>query len=217
MKDEKPVLAIETSGELCNVALYYSDSKYVQTSVKIGRSHSRLMLSVIKQLNLLTQNEISEIKHIALSIGPGSFTGLRIGLAAAKALSYGIGCRIIPVSTFEAMAYQIAPFMREEEIFGLVNKVNTFEVYYARFQKTKNSIKFVTPVEVVKQKEFNAPPGERVFGNINLPETEVEKIIFAPSAVVIAALSIREDYYEAEADPDLLEPMYIKDFSINIK
>lgn len=217
MKNEKPVLAIETSGDFCNVAVYYNENKYVQTSVKIGRSHSKLILIIIKQLHNLTGTKISDVKHIALSIGPGSFTGLRIGLAAAKALSYGADRPIVPVSTFEAMANQIAPFIPEGESFGLVNKVNTFEVYYARFQKTKNSVKFVSQVTVVKQSEFPAPAGERVFGNLELPGAQVEKIVFSPSAVTIAALSNTEDPEAEYVDPDLLEPVYIKDFNINIK
>ncbi len=217
MKTELPILAIETSGELCSVALYFNESKYVETSLKIGRSHSRLILSVIKKLLSLADADIKTLRYIAVSIGPGSFTGLRIGLAAAKGLAFGADCRVVPVPTFDAMGLQISKLLREGEMFHLVNKVNAKELYTAKFQKIENNIKFVTGVGVVSQSEFKSAPEERVFGNIDLPGIAVEKIVFSPSAITIASLSLKAEEEGKLVDQDLLEPFYVKDFNVIIR
>ena len=89
MIDNKPILSIETSGSLCSSSLFFSDEKYFLSSTNLKNSHSENLFNQIEFL--FDQAEISRdnIGSIAVSGGPGSFTGLRIGMAAAKGIASG--------------------------------------------------------------------------------------------------------------------------------
>ena len=94
---------------------------------------------------LITQDDL---KMIAVSDGPGSFTGLRIGMSAAKGMADALSIPIIPVPTFEALALQISSFLDENEIV-IANKINRDEVYFAKFQIKMNSFIFTEELKIL--------------------------------------------------------------------
>ena len=85
-----PLLAIETSDNICSACIYFNDEKYFSTKVILKHSHSEKIFDVID--SVISQSGIlkNEVKSIAVSAGPGSFTGLRIGMAAAKGFSQAL-------------------------------------------------------------------------------------------------------------------------------
>ena len=101
------ILTLESSAKPASVAVYSDGAllgMYFQNS---GLTHSRTLLvmaeSLLKNLDLKT----GDIGLIAVAYGPGSFTGVRIGVAAAKGLAFGLGIPVCGVSSLEAMAYQV--------------------------------------------------------------------------------------------------------------
>lgn len=98
----KPLLAIETTGTYCSVALVYDEHCFYRQSDR-KRSHADELLSTID--NLLNQAELSlaDCAGIAVNIGPGSFTGIRIGIAVAQGLSFGADITTCAVSSLQAM------------------------------------------------------------------------------------------------------------------
>jgi tRNA threonylcarbamoyladenosine biosynthesis protein TsaB len=96
---------------------------------------------------------------VAVSSGPGSFTGLRIGMSAAKGIAFGADLPIIPVPTFEALALQIASGLNEGTNFVIANKVNVEELYYAKFKVTGNSFIFTENLGIISKEDLdiNAP------------------------------------------------------------
>ena len=93
-------LAIDTSTDICSVSLY-NDSKY-KTLVKKGiKDHSEYLPVFVK--TLLKNNSI-KIDFIALNIGPGSFTGLKVGSSFSKGLAMALNIPIVPVKSFDALS-----------------------------------------------------------------------------------------------------------------
>ena len=96
-------LAIDTSTNICSAAFYYKSNIDTLKEIDV-KEHSKHLPIMCKNL---VKNNIKEIDFIALSIGPGSYSGLKIGCSFAKGLAFSINKPIVPVSTFEGMNNQI--------------------------------------------------------------------------------------------------------------
>lgn len=99
------ILAIDTASLVSSVALVSQESLLGEITLKTRKTHSERLMPYI--LDLLEKAEVSkeDLTAVAVSIGPGSFTGLRIGLATAKALAFALKIEIIGVPTLAAMAF----------------------------------------------------------------------------------------------------------------
>ena len=122
-----PILAIETSGNLCSAAILIDNQKYSESKVNKKNIHSEILFELIADSLSKLKLTIANINSVAVSEGPGSFTGLRIGMAAAKGIADGAGIPIIAVPTFDALAFEIASYMNGEEDFCIANKANRDE------------------------------------------------------------------------------------------
>jgi tRNA threonylcarbamoyladenosine biosynthesis protein TsaB len=100
-------LALDTATRVCSVAVVRDQEILAAYDVTMGLTHSESLLPQIDQLFARTGLAKTAIEKIAVSIGPGSFTGLRIGLAAAEAMAYAWHCPICGVNTLKALAYNI--------------------------------------------------------------------------------------------------------------
>lgn len=98
------ILAIDTASSVSSVAVAREGKLEAEVSVEAGHTHSETLLSHIEGALAFAGVEKSALSGVAVSIGPGSFTGLRIGLATAKALAYGLGVPLVGVSTLAALA-----------------------------------------------------------------------------------------------------------------
>ena len=100
-------LALDTATGVCTVGLVQDRHVLVEYDISVGLTHSEGLMPQLDQMFSRTGIKKEEIDRIAVSIGPGSFTGLRIGLAAAEAMAYAWQCGICGVNTLLAMAYNI--------------------------------------------------------------------------------------------------------------
>ena len=106
------ILALDTSTEACSVALQIGNETIAQYADE-PRSHSRLLMPMVQQVLAEAQIKVNQLDAIGVSIGPGSFTGLRIGFAAVQGMAYGADIPVTPVSTLELIA---ATFRRQQNI-----------------------------------------------------------------------------------------------------
>ena len=220
MTEDKPFLAIETSESLCSSAVYFSDKKYFQSVLKDKNTHAEKLMGAIEFSLNSAGTKIKDLEAISVSSGPGSFTGLRIGMSVAKGLALGAGLPIIPVPTFEAMAMQISEYLNEGSEFIIANKVNSEEIYYARFQVNANKTIFVDNLQVLKKADIEVKKGILQFGNVFLDKNnEIRDIrnIISPDAVHIALWAKRYGMKLATYDYDYLEPEYLKNFIVKAK
>ncbi|MCL1996992.1 MAG: tRNA (adenosine(37)-N6)-threonylcarbamoyltransferase complex dimerization subunit type 1 TsaB [Defluviitaleaceae bacterium] len=126
------ILAIDTSGGTCSVALVNNKGIIGEYTVNNGLTHSVNLMPVIDNLLTSTNHKLNQIERIALSTGPGSFTGLRIGAACAKALAHSQNIGVIEVPTTDALAYNI---MEEKSLIVPImdaRREQVYTAYYAR-------------------------------------------------------------------------------------
>lgn len=100
-----PILALDTATLVSSVAIAAQDQVYAELTLQTRLTHSEIIMPHIKQVLEMAKLEKTVIQAIAVSIGPGSFTGLRIGLATAKSMAYALGIPIVGVPTLAALAY----------------------------------------------------------------------------------------------------------------
>lgn len=109
------ILLIETATEVCSVALVEDGVILSQKESTIPNVHSTHLTVFIEDL-LNNQSEKFKLNAVAVSIGPGSYTGLRIGLSVAKGLCYSMGIPLIAISTLQALALGATQLIAEDEI-----------------------------------------------------------------------------------------------------
>ena len=97
-------LAIETSASLGSVALFEANTVLAEQSLELGRQHGQSLIPTIQQLLSNCGKQPRDLELIAVSIGPGSYTGLRVGVVCAKTLAYAANCRLTAVDTLQAVA-----------------------------------------------------------------------------------------------------------------
>ena len=125
------ILSIESSAKAASVAVTEDGALVSQYWQASGLTHSRTLLSMAEALLENLELKISDIDAIAIAKGPGSFTGVRIGVAAAKGLAWGASLPVCGVSTLEAMAYHLED--REGAIICPVMDARCNQVYNAKF------------------------------------------------------------------------------------
>ncbi|MCB9246998.1 MAG: tRNA (adenosine(37)-N6)-threonylcarbamoyltransferase complex dimerization subunit type 1 TsaB [Flavobacteriales bacterium] len=95
------ILAIETSGSVCSTALFEGSELLEVCEIQEENAHSRLLFSLIQDVLALASKTVNDLDAVALSSGPGSYTGLRIGCSAVKGLAYAQQIPVITISSLE--------------------------------------------------------------------------------------------------------------------
>lgn len=206
--NEKPILAIETSGIVCGAAVYFDNSNFYSNYEVKKHSHAELLFEMIERSVSDAKIDLKDLEAIAVSNGPGSFTGLRIGMSAAKGISIGANLPIIPIPTFEALALQIIDQKKVEESFKIANKVNMDEVYFAEFQITGNSYIFKQELKLLPKESIN--PDQKTFGNAF--EDQINETISAPLPEYVGRWAKNYGSGLVTKEIDYLEPNYLKNF-----
>ena len=101
------ILSIDSSGLVASVAIMEDETMIAEYTVNNKMTHSQTLLPMIDEIFRLTETDKGSIDAIAIAIGPGSFTGLRIGVATAKGLGLALDIPVIRVPTVDALAYNI--------------------------------------------------------------------------------------------------------------
>jgi len=124
------ILGIDTSTKFCNLGLIEDKDVLIEYTINgLKKKHSSILVPAIKDLLKTMDLKTEEINGIAISIGPGSFTGLRIGLCVAKGLCYARSLPLLGITTLDAMAfplkeipYLICPVLesKKDEIYDVV-------------------------------------------------------------------------------------------------
>lgn len=101
------ILAIESSAITASVAILTDSVLTAEYTINYKKTHSQTLLPMIDEICKMTETEPESFDLIAVSIGPGSFTGLRIGAATGKGMALALGKDMVAVPTLEAMAYNV--------------------------------------------------------------------------------------------------------------
>jgi len=224
------ILNIETATEVCSVALANEQGLIGYLENTQGNSHSAALTVLIEKLLLKNNITIQQLDAIAVSMGPGSYTGLRIGVSVAKGICYGADKPLIAVSTLQSMA---SGFIREHlpdnqpcnAWFCPMIDARRLEVYTAFFDDKLNSQSGIT-AEIINKDSFSDILSMRsvfFFGN---GADKCEAIIkqhnakffsgFQTSAKNMTVLSENLFQQKEFVDVAYFEPYYLKDFMATI-
>ena len=101
------ILAFETSAKSCSVALHDGQKLLAESYQNSGLTHSQTLMVMAEDLLKVCGKTAQDVTHVGVAAGPGSFTGVRIGVAAAKGFAWGAELPVYGVSTLDAMARQV--------------------------------------------------------------------------------------------------------------
>ncbi len=102
------ILAIDSATPVAGVALLDEDRLIREVFVNYKKTHSETLMPMVDQLLQDCDKSLGDVTALAITVGPGSFTGLRIGLAAVKGLSLATGIPVVAISTLDVLAHNIA-------------------------------------------------------------------------------------------------------------
>lgn len=126
------LLGIDTSATVCSAAIVRDGHVLAHASRNDGLTHSQTLLPMIQELFERADLSVSDVDGIAVSCGPGSFTGLRIGISTVKGLSLGTSCGCVALSTLEALAWNCTAY--EGSVVCAVMDARRGEFYNALFR-----------------------------------------------------------------------------------
>lgn len=141
------ILAIDTATEACSAALLWNDAVLTREQVA-PQAHTRLILPMVNELLVEAGATLSGLDAIAFGRGPGSFTGVRIGIGAAQGLAYGAGVPLIGVSTLQMLAQGAYRRTQVEKAVAAIDaRMN--EIYIGAFMLRDGLMQAVTEEAVI--------------------------------------------------------------------
>lgn len=102
-------LAIDTSTEICSIAVQRAGGEIIEATHTQSTHHAQVILPLIEQVMSQANLALADLDYLAVSVGPGSFTGVRAGIAMAQGLAYGLNIPVIPIGTLELVALGVNP------------------------------------------------------------------------------------------------------------
>lgn len=219
------ILNLETATTNCSVSIG-KDGKLlaIKEHDSAGYSHSEQLHVFIQEVAAMASLELTDLDAVAVSKGPGSYTGLRIGISTAKGLCFALDIPLISVATLESMASQVKK--DAADIIIPVLDARRMEVYSAVFDKDMQRLR-ETEAEIINENSFGEFTKK---GKLLLLGSGAEKcrallkntnFIFdttvVPSAREMVALSHTKYCAKDFEDVAYFEPYYLKDFMITKK
>jgi len=145
------ILGIDTSGKNASVAVCSENEMLAQYFVKTQKTHSQVILPLCEKMLSDLEISVNDIDRFAVAAGPGSYTGLRIGVSAIKALAFGLDKKCNGISTLEAIAYN---FKGNCGVVCSVMKARLDIVYCAVFRVNRDSVERLTEDKMLKVSEL---------------------------------------------------------------
>lgn len=215
------ILSIETSTPLCSVALHESGNLLGSQHYLIPNGHSTLLPGIIDQLLLNCGIAKNDLTAVAVSAGPGSYTGLRIGAATAKGLCMGLQIPLISISCLDSMFESTRNFLEGALICPMID-ARRMEVY-CYLRKASGDLVWETSPLVVDENTFSLFSDQQVvllgtgaqkFRGI-LPTIRIVEGVY-PEASFMGKLAFEKFQHSDFEDLAYFEPDYLKEFRTNI-
>lgn len=217
------ILNIETATKNCSVALAKNGETILcKEMAEQGFSHAEKLHLFIEEIIKEAGITFSDLSAVAVSQGPGSYTGLRIGVSAAKGLCYALEIPLISVDTLTVLANQL---QIENGIIIPMIDARRMEVYSAIFNAKKEMIREVQAEILIDSSFSDIDDAVYFVGDSNeKAKTIVSKsnfnfvdTVFYPSANEMSAISYKKFLNNSFEDVAYFEPYYLKDFMLQTK
>ena len=216
------ILNIETSTKNCSVSLANKGELVALKELNdIGYSHGENLHVFIEDIMKEANRSLSDVDAVAVSKGPGSYTGLRIGVSAAKGLCFSLEKPLISINTLASLARAIE--VRDGECIIPLLDARRMEVYSAVFENKYNQIR-ETKAEVIDEHSFNEyltqgkvyflGDGAEKCKEIIKHENAIFLDGYFPSAKQMTTVSFEKQQQNDFEDVAYFEPFYLKDFLV---
>ncbi|MCO6500501.1 MAG: tRNA (adenosine(37)-N6)-threonylcarbamoyltransferase complex dimerization subunit type 1 TsaB [Vicingus serpentipes] len=219
------ILGIETSTKICSVALSDGDQLLALKEEGGDYSHSEKLTLFIEEVMQQAGKTLKDVSVIAVSKGPGSYTGLRIGVSAAKGLCYALDIPLIAVSTLQAMARGMVQQLNREpnnHLFCPMIDARRMEVYTALFDSENNTIENIS-AKIIDENSlstylndnsiiFFGDGAEKCQSTLSKNKNAIFSNQGLPSAQYINQIAFQKFLNKDFEDLAYFEPYYLKDF-----
>jgi tRNA threonylcarbamoyladenosine biosynthesis protein TsaB len=225
------ILAVETSGRLGSVAVAAGEQILAETSFSGPMRHSSELFPALSALLARFHRKPKDIEHIYISVGPGSFTGLRIAVALAKTMHLANAAKVVAVDTLDVIAANAADYLREEKTnigkFATILDAKRGQFYVAVYKRLSRSTDtqyekiqpdcLMTASQFLERFAHNAEPiwllGEGLVYHTDAFKAEnihfFEKKYWNPRAAKVHSLGRQLALEGNFADPLTLQPNYL--------
>lgn len=217
------ILHIETSTSVCSVAVSEDSQVIFQQEDHSGPNHAERLGSMVDEALSFTDNHAIPFDAVAVSCGPGSYTGLRIGVSMAKGICYGRNLKLVAVPTLELMCVPILlrEMVEDDALLCPMIDARRMEVYAGIYDRALHEVRPVG-ADVVSEDTYKQWLDERpvyFFGNgaakcmetINHPNAHLIDGI-EPLAKWMQPIAERRLLNEQTEDVAYFEPFYLKDY-----
>lgn len=220
------ILSLETSAKVCSAAIHSGGKLLASREVHIEQSHASRLATIIDKLKDDAGIQLNQLNAIAVSSGPGSYTGLRIGTSTAKGICFALGIPLISVGSLELLAYQMKDHNPEKSFLCPMIDARRMEVYCLIADA---ALKVIHPTEakVIDEQSFNEYLDQNAvifFGDGSAKCSGVIKHANArfvdgiyPRAAQLGLLASEKLKKNAIEDVVNFEPHYLKEFMIKTK
>lgn len=200
-------LSIDTSSPTLVLALHRPNHPLLSFQSETSFSHCEQLFPQIEQLLQTAHLTLSELALISVITGPGSFTGLRIGLSAAKALAYSLGIPCLPLCTLDVWALQAKPNLSANQNLMMLMDARRGRAYAARYtHHLRQGEVYLDNVHELQERH----PADYFAGNVDVCSTMIRHS--CPADLITLTL---ESYSGPPTTPDLnqIKPLYVAEFS----
>lgn len=221
------IICLETATNLCSVALCSNTGVISVRESDETKSHASLLTVYVNEILEENNLKASDLDAVAVSKGPGSYTGLRIGVSVAKGIAYGASIPLIGVETTSSMFWGIRERHQFKEepgtkiLFFPMLDARRMEVYYAVYDYEGNKVKDIAAEVITGDSFAGFPDSARMifFGNGAMKCRDIikrENVIFAEDFKMSAShmqIPARKAFNDKKfEDVAYFEPLYLKDF-----
>lgn len=215
------ILSIETSTTVCSVALHSEGDLRSFSQYFIEKSHSSILTPLISETVSHSGLQMPDLSAVAISEGPGSYTGLRIGTSTAKGICFGLDIPLIAINTLLAMAAGVSKTVVDDSLLCPMLDARRMEVYSLVSDRDLNLVRKVEP-QIIDENSFSEYlESNKVtfFGNGSdkcktVIHSENARFIddINPSAKEIGTLACAKFENQDFVDLAKFEPFYLKAF-----
>jgi tRNA threonylcarbamoyladenosine biosynthesis protein TsaB len=217
------ILSLETSAKVCSVAIHDQGKLITTKEIHIEQSHASKLAVLMDEVIKESRIELSQLSAVAVSSGPGSYTGLRIGTSTAKGLCFALDIPLISIGSLELLAYQMSKQNSSNAYLCPMIDARRMEVYCEVFD---SSLAVVQPieakviesssfVELLEQNEiiFFGDGSDKCREQITHPNTRFVSGIYAAASEMGQPVyqKFQKQQFEDLAN---FEPHYLKEFMI---
>lgn len=199
------ILAYDSSSDVLNAALFEGSKKLAESTSPLFTRHSSVLAPTLEKLLKKQGWKMEKVECIAVGLGPGSFTGLRVGLTTAKIIAYATGARLVGVPSLEILAVGAKASSGRIAVMLDAKKERVYAAIYKK--NASGSLQIIQAPILTDAKSFLKKAGESAI--------IIGGDVF-PKASDLAAIALERIQQKKFNDPFKLEPLYLHPRDCNV-